>query len=135
MLIEQLEPAVGDGDALLLGVVFAHLEALAGGRVDDVLHVLLPQRAQDAEEKLALRQLVGELLFRWEVLGEDGVLHGVLVEVLQRELLVAGDIEADDLVLLEVQLLVRQDVSHEAELGALHRRQEHVYYDNEVMKM
>ena len=69
MLVEQLEPAVGDGDALLLRVVLAHLEALAGGSVDNVLHVLLPQRAQDAEEELALRQLVGELLLGWQVLG------------------------------------------------------------------
>ena len=58
MFVEQLEPTVGDGDSLLLRVVLAHLEALAGGRVDDVLHVLLPQRAQDSEEELALRQLV-----------------------------------------------------------------------------
>ena len=135
MLVEQLEPAVGDGDALLLGVVLAHLEALAGGRVDDVLHVLLPQRAQDAEEELALRQLVGELLLGEGVLGEHEVLHGVLVEVLHGELLVAGDVEADDLVLLEVQLLVGQHVAHEAELGALHGGQEHVHYDNEVMKL
>ena len=69
MLVEQLEPAVGDGDALLLRVVFAHLEAFAGGRVDDVLHVLLPQRAQNTEEELALRQLVGELLLGGQVLG------------------------------------------------------------------
>ena len=55
MLVEQLEPVVGDGDALLLRVVIAHLEALAGGHVDNVLNVLLPQRAQDAEEELALR--------------------------------------------------------------------------------
>ena len=120
MLVKQLEPAIGDGDALLLGVVLAHLEALAGGRVDDVLHVLLAQLAQDAEEELALRQFVGELLFRWELLGEYGVLHCVLVEVLHRELLVAGDVEADDLVLLEVQLLVGQDGSHEADFGSLH---------------
>ena len=83
-------------------VILAHLEALAGGRVDDVLHVLLPKRAQDAKEELALRQLFGELLFRWMVLGEYGVLHCVLVEVLHGELLVAGYVEADDLVLLEV---------------------------------
>ena len=95
--------------------------------MDDVLHVLLPQRAQDAEEELMLRQLVGELLFCGEVLCDDGVLHGVLVEVLHGELLVTGDVEADHLVLLEVQLLVGQDVSHEAELGSLHRRQEHVH--------
>ena len=101
MLVEQLEPAVGDGDALLLRVVLAHLEALARGRMDDVLHVLLSQRAKDAEEELALRQLIGELLLGWQVLGEDRVLHGVLVEVLHGELLVAGDVEADDLVLLE----------------------------------
>jgi hypothetical protein len=70
--------------------------------MDDVLHVLLPQRAKDAEEELALRQLVGELLLCWQVLCEDRVLHCVLVEVLHGELLVAGDVEADDLVLLEV---------------------------------
>ena len=95
----------------------------------DVLQVLLPQGAHDAEEELALRQLVGELLLGWEVLGEDGVIHGVLVEVLRGELLVAGDVEDDDFVLLEVQLLVGQDVSHEAELGSFHRRLEHVHYD------
>ena len=54
MLIEQLEPAIGDGDALLLGVVFANFKALAGGRMDDILHVLLSQCAQDTEEELAL---------------------------------------------------------------------------------
>ena len=135
MLVEQLEPTVGDGDALLLRVVFAHLEALAGGRMDDVLHVLLPQRAQDTEEELALRQLVGELLLGGQVLGEHGVQHGVLVEVLHGELLVAGDVEADDFVLLKVQLLVSKDVSHEAKLGSLHRGQEHVHCDREVMKL
>ena len=103
--------------------------------MDDVLHVLLSQRAQDAEEELALRKLIGELLFGGQVLGEHGVLHGVLVEVLHKELLVPGDVEADDLVLLEVQLLVSQDVSHEAEFGPLHRREEHVHYDYEVMKL
>jgi hypothetical protein len=135
MFVEQLEPAVSDGDTLLLRVVLAHLEALVGGRVDDVLHVLLPQRAQYAEEELALRQLVGELLLGGQVLGEDWVLHRILVEVLHRKLLVAGDVEADDLVLLEVQFFIGQDVSHEAELGSLHRRQEHVHYDHEVMKL
>ena len=121
MLVEQLKPAIGDGDALLLGVIVTHLEALARGRVDDFLHVLLPQSAQYAEEELALRQLIGELLLGWEVLGEHGVLHGVLVEILHGELLVARDVEADDLVLLEVQLFVGLNISHEAELGALHR--------------
>ena len=127
MLVKQLEPAIGDGDALLLRVVLAHLEALAGSCVDDVLHVLLPQCAQDIEEELALRQLVGELLLGGEVLCEDGVLRGVLVEILHGELLLAGDVEADNFVLLEVQLLVSQDVSHESKLGSLHRRQEHVH--------
>ena len=70
--------------------------------LDDVGNVLLPQRAQDAEEKLALRQLIGELLLGWQVLGEDRVLHRILVEIFHGELLVAGDVEADDLVLLEV---------------------------------
>jgi len=135
VLVEQLKPAVGDGDALLLGVIFADLEALAGSRVDNVLYVLLSQGAQDAEEELAFRQLVGEMILGGEVLGEHGVLHGVLVEVLYGELLVAGDVEADDLILLEVQLLVGQDVSHEAELSSLQRGQENVYYNHEVINM
>ena len=84
MLHEVLEPAVGDGDALALGVVVAHLEALLGCIMDDVLHLLLSQRAQDAEEELTLRQLFGELLLGGEVLGEHGVLNGVLVDVLHK---------------------------------------------------
>ena len=55
MLIELLEQFVGDGYALTLGVIFTHLEALAGGVVDDVRHVLLPQSTQYTEEELALR--------------------------------------------------------------------------------
>ena len=59
MLHELLEPSVGDGDALALGVVVADLEAFVGGLLDDVRHVLLPQSAKHPEEELALRKLVG----------------------------------------------------------------------------
>ena len=97
--------------------------------MDDVCHVLLPQSTQYTEEELALRQLIGELLLGGEVLGEHGVLHGILVEVLHRKLLVGRDIEADDLILFKMQLLVCQNVAHEAELGALHRGQEHIHYE------
>ena len=74
--------------------------------MDDVRHVLLPQRTQYAEEEIALRQLVGELLLGGEVLSEHRVFHGILIEVLHGELLVGRDVEADDLVLLEMQLLI-----------------------------
>ena len=104
-------------------VVVAGLEALAGGIMDDVCHELLAQRAQHAEEELALGQLVGELLLGGQVLGE----HRILAEVPHGELRVGRDVEADDLILLEVQLLVGQYVPHEAELGALHRWQERVH--------
>jgi hypothetical protein len=134
MLVELLEPAVGDGDALALGVVVADLEALAGGVVDDVCHVLLPQRAQYTEEELALRQLIGELLLGREVLSKHRVLHCILIKVLHRELLVGRDVEADDLILFKVQLLVCQNIAHEAELGALHRGQEHVHYEKVKMR-
>ena len=127
MLGELLEPALGDGDALTFWVFFADLETLAGGIMDDVSNVLLAQSTHYAEEELALGQLVGELLLGWELLGEHRVFHGIFIEVLHGELLVSRDIEADDFVLLEVQLLVGQDVSHEAELGALHRGQERVH--------
>ena len=54
MLHELLEPALGDGDALALGIVVADLEALAGGIVDDVCHVLLAQSTENTEEELSL---------------------------------------------------------------------------------
>ena len=135
MLHEVLEPSFCDGYALTFGVIFTHLKALLGGILDDVSHVLLPQSAQHPEEELALGQLVGELLLGGEVLGEYRVLHGILAEVLHGELLVSRNVEADNLVLLKVQLLVGQEISHEAELGALHRGQEHVYYDKGVMTL
>ena len=102
--------------------------------MDDVCNVLFPQSTQYTEEEFTLRQFVGELLFGGEVLGEHRIFHGILIEVLHGEFLVCRDVEADDLILLEVQLLVGQDVAHEAELGALHRRKEHVHYDNVVMR-
>jgi hypothetical protein len=58
----------------------------------------------------------------------------ILIKVLHRELLVSRDIEADDLILFKVQLLVCQNVAHEAELGAFHGGQEHVHYDDVVMR-
>ena len=86
--------------------------------MNDVSHVLLAQSTHYAEEELGHWQLFGELLLGWEVLGEHRVFHGIFIEVLNRELLVSWDVEAYDFVLLEVQLLVCQDVSDEAELGA-----------------
>ena len=62
------------------------------------------------------------------------IFHGILVEVLHGELLVGRDVEAEDLILFKVQLLVGQDVAHEVELGALHRGQEHVHYEKVVMR-
>jgi hypothetical protein len=52
MLHEVLEPYISDGDALTFGVVITHLEALLGGIVDDVFHVLLPQSTQYTKEEL-----------------------------------------------------------------------------------
>ena len=130
ILRELLKPSLGDGDTLTFWVVIADLESLAGGIMNDVSHVLLAQCTQYAEEELTFRQLVGELLLCWEVLGELRVFHGIFIEVLHLELLVSRDIEADDLFLLEMQLLVGQDVSYEAELGALHRGQERINYIN-----
>lgn len=128
MLHEFLEPALGDGNALLLWVLLGNLEALLLGLGDDVLHVLLAEAAQDTKEELPLRQLVRELLLRRQVLLQLIVLHRILVEVLHGDLRVGGNLEADDLVLLQVELLLGEDVAHEAELGGLHGGQEDVDY-------
>ena len=50
--------------------------------MDDFNHVLLAQSTNYAEEELAFRQLVGELLLGWEVIGEHKVFHGIFIEVL-----------------------------------------------------
>ena len=50
--------------------------------MDDISHLLLAQRANYAEEELALGLLVVELLLGWEVLGEHRVFHGIFLEVL-----------------------------------------------------
>ena len=65
MLRELLEPSLSDGDTLTFWVVVTHLEAIAGGLMDNVCHVLLPQVAKYAEEELQFRQLVRELLIGW----------------------------------------------------------------------
>ena len=82
--------------------------------MNDVIHVLLPQSSHYAEEELAFLKLVGELLLGGKVIGEQRVLHGIITEVLHGELLFGRDLEADDLVLLEMELFVGHDVTHEA---------------------
>ena len=56
VLLDLGQPRLGDDDALLLCVVVGDRVAGLVGLGDDVLHVLVPQRAQQPEEELALRQ-------------------------------------------------------------------------------
>ena len=86
---------------------------------------------EHTEEEVPLRQLPRELFLTWKVLAQHRVRHGVVIEVLDGDLLVERNLKADDLVLLEVQLPLREDVSHEAYLGGFHRREEHVDYKRE----
>ena len=114
-VLHQLRhPRVTDEDAFLLGVILFGFEALLGSFGDDLSHVFLLESTENAEEELPLWKLAGELLLGREILGKEGVPHRVVVEVLDRELLVGGDLELDHLVLLEVLLGLGEDVSHEA---------------------
>lgn len=106
MLHELIHPAITDEDPLLLWVFVADLEPLALGVSDDVLHVVATKCAQDTEEEVSLRQFVGYLLFGWQVLAQKWVLHGVLVQVLHRDLLVSGNLQPDHLILFEMELLL-----------------------------
>jgi hypothetical protein len=90
------------------------------------VHVLLAHGAQHPEEEFTLRKLVGELIFVREVLGKLRVLHRIFIEILHRELLIVWDLQSDHLILFQVQLLVGKNISEKAELGGLHRRQEHL---------
>ncbi len=106
MLHELLEPALSDSNPTLLRVFVSDLEALLLCLRDDILHVLLSQSAQDTEKELSFRELVRELFLRWQVLAENSILHRILVEILDRDLLVGGYLKPDDLVLLEMRLLL-----------------------------
>ena len=124
MLGELLHPGTRDDDPLLLGVVLRGLVPVVVGLLDHVRHVLAAKSGEDAEEEFSLRQLVGQLLLGGQVLDQDLVLHGVLVHVLDGELLVVRYFQMDHLVGLQVQLALLEDVPHEVEGRGLHRRQE-----------
>lgn len=127
MFHELLEPCLRDSDAFILRVIILDLESLVHGLLDDVFHVLLAQCAEDPEEEITLWKVTGQLLSGRQVLGEHSILHGIIIEVLDRELLIGKDLEPDDLILLEMELLFGEDVPEEAELCALHGRQEDVH--------
>ena len=127
MFHELLEPCLCDSDAFILGVIILDIESLVHGLLDDVFHVLLAQCAEHPEEEITLWKVTGELLFGRQVLGEDSILHGIIIEVLHRELLIGRYLKPDDLILLEMELLFGKDVPEEAELCALHGRKEDIY--------
>ncbi len=83
VLLELGQQHVGDDDALLHGVVIGHGEASLVGVSDDVLHVLVLQGAQQAEEILELWQPARKLLIGCQVLRKLFVLDRVLVQVIQ----------------------------------------------------
>ena len=128
MFHELLEPCLRNSDAFILRVIILDLESLVHGVLDDVFHVLLAQCAQHPEEEITLWKVTGQLLSGRQVLGEHSILHGIIIEVLHRKLLIGRYLKPDDLILLEMELLFGEDVSEEAELCALHRRQEDVHW-------
>ena len=127
MPLQLGQPGVGDEDTFFLRIVVGDGVAPLVRLGDHVPHVLVPQGAQDTEEEVALRQPVAKLFFSWQVLLEDFIGHRVFVHILDRYFLVRWHIHMVHLVLLQVQLLLAEDVAHEAELGAAHGRQEHVH--------
>ena len=57
MLHQLLHPGITDEDSLLTLVLIRDLEPLFVGLLNDVLHILPPQSAENTKEKLLLRQL------------------------------------------------------------------------------
>jgi hypothetical protein len=127
MFHELLEPCLRDSDAFILRVIILDLESLVHGLLDDVFHVLLAQCAEDPEEEITLWKVTGQLFSGRQVLGEHTILHGIIIEVLHRELLIGRYLKPDDLILLEMELFFGEDVPEEAELCALHGRKEDIH--------
>lgn len=114
MLSKFCEPGVRDQDALLPLIVWLNGIALLLGISYHILHVLVLHGTEDAEKEVSLWKLPGELLLRWEVLGEHRICEGVRVHVLDRELLEVRHLHVVDLILFEVSLGIAQDIAHKA---------------------
>ena len=87
---------------------------------DDVLHVLVPQSAQNTKEELSLWQPSRELFLRGKVFHKQLIFESVCIKILDRNLLISWDLHTIDLVLFKALLGFTQDVSHEADLSAVH---------------
>ena len=88
----------------------------------------MPQSTKDAKEEVPLWESPRQLLFGWQIFDEQLIFEGISIEVFDRDLLIAWDLHVVDLILLETQLGLTEDVSHESNFGPLHRRQENIDY-------
>ena len=120
VLLQLGKPCIRDEYAFLLGVVVSDRVAFLVRLGDHVLQVLIPQGAHYAEKEITLREPVPQLLLRGQILLEDLVGHRILIHVLDGDLLVGGHLHVGHFVLLKVQLLLAEDVPHEAKFGAAH---------------
>jgi len=127
MLLQLGQPGVGDEDTFFLRVVVGDCIAPLVRLGNHVPHVLVAEGANHTKEEVALWQPVPQLFLGWQILLEDIVGHRVLVHVLDRDLLVRGHFHMVHLVLLEMQLLLAEDVAHEAQLCATHGREKDVH--------
>ena len=87
---------------------------------DDVLHVLISQSAHQTEEEISFRQSPKQLLLSGQVFHQQFILQGVLMQVLHRNLLIAGNFHVIYFVLSEKHLGLAEDIAHETEFCAMH---------------
>ena len=128
MFLQLHHPCLRNGDALIVGGTIGYGESGLLRIRNYVLHILVPKCAQQTEEEISFRQAPRQLFLCGEVLCQQFILHGVLVQVLHGDLLVVRHLHVVDLFLFEVRFGLAQDIAHEPHLGTMHRWKEHVHY-------
>ena len=94
VLLQLRHPCLRDVYRLLLRVIFTNRVSRLVCTRNDILHVLVSQSAHQTEEEISFRQSPRQLLLTGQIFHQQFILHSVLIQVLHRDLLLAGYIHA-----------------------------------------
>ena len=120
VLLQLHNPCLREFYRLLLSIIVLCSVSCLVSTSNDVLHVLISQSAHQTEEEISFRQSPRQLLLSGQVFHQQIILHSVLIQVLHRNLLIAGNLHVVDFVLSEKHLGLAEDIAHEPEFCAMH---------------
>ena len=100
MSCKLIHPSLGDNNVIFFLLFLRSLIALFISCPDNVLEPMPSESTHEAEEKLPLREFVGELIFRRQVHLQGVVFHCVIIKAFDRQLSVVWDVQVHYILLL-----------------------------------